>query len=86
LFLNFRTRKQFDNVFNLVIHSFSQAFATIIWKNRYRELVYESFGSPAFNIHVKRGYYGLKAGVSKEIDDNILSVESDQVARVISNA
>lgn len=82
LFLNFRTPKQFDNLFTLVIHSFSQAFATIIWKNRYRELIYESFGSPAFNIHFKRGNYGLKAGVSKEIEDNVLAVESDQVARI----
>ena len=69
LFLNFKTPKQFDNLFTLMIHSFSQAFATVTWKNRYRELVYESFGSPAYVVHFKRGQYGLKAGVSKDFKD-----------------
>jgi hypothetical protein len=69
LFLNFKTPKQFDNLFNLMIRSFSQAFATVTWKNRYRELVYESFGSPAYVVHFKRGQYGLKAGVSKDFKD-----------------
>jgi GAF domain-containing protein len=82
LFLNFRMAKRFDTLFNLMIHSFSQAFATITWKNRYRELVYESFGSPAYVVHFKRGSYGLKAGISKEFDDFFHTKRNERVSDV----
>ena len=77
LFLNFTKPTQFDDLFELMVHSFSQAFATLAWKNRYRKLVYESFGSPAYDVHSKRGFYGLKTGVSREIEDCIRKVEGN---------
>ena len=80
MFLNFKIPKTFDHLFNLMIHSFSQAFATITWKNRYRELVYKSFGSPAYVVHFKRGLYGLKVGVSKEFDGFLLKMGSERVS------
>jgi hypothetical protein len=75
LFLNFTNPTQFDHLLDLMVHSFSQAFATVAWKNRYRKLVYESFGSPAYDVHNKRGAYGLKGEVSQEFENQMLKFE-----------
>ncbi len=81
LFLNFTKPILFDHLFDLMVHSFSQAFATVAWKNRYRKLVYESFGSPAYDIHYKLGAYGLKGKVSQEFENLILKLEGKTVGR-----
>lgn len=81
LFLNFTKPMHFDHLFDLMVHSFSQAFATVAWKNRYRKLVYESFGSPAYDIHYKLGAYGLKGKVSQEFENLIPKLEGKTVVR-----
>jgi GAF domain-containing protein len=81
LFLNFTKPTQFDHLLDLMVHSFSQAFATVAWKNRYRKLVYESFGSPAYDVHNKRGAYGLKGEVSQEFENQMLKFEGKIIDR-----
>lgn len=81
LFLNFTKPTQFDHLLDLMVHSFSQAFATVAWKNRYRKLVYESFGSPAYDVHNKRGAYGLKGEVAQEFENQMLKFEGKVVDR-----
>lgn len=76
LFLNFTESTQFNHLFDLMVRSFSQAFAAVAWKNRYRKLVYESFGSPAYDVHNKLGAYGLKGGVSQKFENQILKLEN----------
>lgn len=67
---------EFDDLFNLTVFSLSRALASIAARNRYRDLVFESFGRPGVAVHNLMNNYGLKYGLSTRFEDLIRTKNS----------
>lgn len=66
LFLNFRQPRRFDGLFKFMVLNFSQTFAMLATRNRYRSILIEGYGRPELGIHNLYSRYGLKIGVVEE--------------------
>ena len=66
MFLNFRQPRKFDGLFKFVVLNFSQTFAMLAVRNRYRAILIEGYGRPELGIHNLFSRYGLKIGVVDE--------------------
>ncbi|MGZ9225526.1 MAG: GAF domain-containing protein [Anaerolineales bacterium] len=66
MFLNFRQTRRFDGLFKFVVLNFSQMFAMLAIRNRYRAILIEGYGRPELGIHNLFSRYGLKIGVVDE--------------------
>lgn len=66
LFLNFRKPRRFDGLFKFMVLNFSQTFAMLAVRNRYRSILIEGYGRPEVGIHNLFSRYGLKIGVVDE--------------------
>lgn len=66
MFLNFREQRRFDGLFKFMVLSFSQTFAMLAIRNRYRNIMFEGYGRPELGIHNLFSRYGLKTGVMEE--------------------
>lgn len=66
MFLNFRQARRFDGLFKFVVLNFSQTFAMLAIRNRYRAILIEGYGRPELGIHNLFSRYGLKIGVVDE--------------------
>jgi putative methionine-R-sulfoxide reductase with GAF domain len=66
MFLNFRQTRRFDGLFKFVVLNFSQTFAMLAIRNRYRAILIEGYGRPELGIHNLFSRYGLKIGVVDE--------------------
>lgn len=66
LFLNFRQARRFDGLFKFMVLNFSQTFAMLAIRNRYRSILVEGYGRPELGIHNLFSRYGLKIGVVEE--------------------
>jgi putative methionine-R-sulfoxide reductase with GAF domain len=66
MFLNFRQPRKFDGLFKFVVLNFSQTFAMLAIRNRYRAILIEGYGRPELGIHNLFSRYGLKIGVVDE--------------------
>ncbi len=66
MFLNFRQARKFDGLFKFMVLNFSQTFAMLAIRNRYRAILIEGYGRPELGIHNLFSRYGLKIGVVDE--------------------
>jgi hypothetical protein len=66
MFMNFREPRKFDGLFKFVVLNFSQTFAMLAIRNRYRSILIEGYGRPELGIHNLFSRYGLKIGVVDE--------------------
>lgn len=66
MFLNFRQARKFDGLFKFMVLNFSQTFAMLATRNRYRSILIEGYGRPELGIHNLFSRYGLKIGVVDE--------------------
>ncbi|MBK9925441.1 MAG: GAF domain-containing protein [Anaerolineales bacterium] len=66
MFLNFRQARKFDGLFKFMVLNFSQTFAMLAIRNRYRAILIEGYGRPELGIHNLFSRYGLKTGVVDE--------------------
>lgn len=66
MFLNFRQVRKFDGLFKFMVLNFSQTFAMLAVRNRYRAILIEGYGRPELGIHNLFSRYGLKIGVVDE--------------------
>lgn len=66
MFLNFRQARRFDGLFKFMVLNFSQTFAMLAIRNRYRAILIEGYGRPELGIHNLFSRYGLKIGVVEE--------------------
>jgi len=66
VFVNYRTYKQFDSLYRLMVLGFSQALTALASKESYREAIFEGFGRPDLGIHNIQARYGFKDGVMQE--------------------
>jgi putative methionine-R-sulfoxide reductase with GAF domain len=66
MFLNFRQPRKFDGLFKFMVLNFSQTFAMLAVRNRYRAILIEGYGRPELGIHNLFSRYGLKIGVVDE--------------------
>jgi GAF domain-containing protein len=66
MFLNYRTPRPFDGLFRFMVLSFSQTFAILASRERYKSILFEGFGRPELGVHNLFSRYGLKTGVREE--------------------
>ena len=66
MFLNYRRERRFDGLFRFMVLSFSQTFAILASRGRFKDVFYEGFGRPELGIHNLLGRYGFKTGVLEE--------------------
>lgn len=66
MFLNFRQARRFDGLFKFMVLNFSQTFAMLAIRNRYRSILIEGYGRPELGLHNLFSRYGLKIGVLEE--------------------
>ena len=82
MFLNFRKSRKFDGLFKFVVLNFSQTFAMLAIRNRYRAILIEGYGRPELGIHNLFSRYGLKIGVvdegAKIFENSCRKVELEQ--------
>lgn len=66
MFLNYRNARRFDGLFRFLVLSFSQTFAILASRSRFKDVVFEGFGRPELGVHNLLGRYGFKSGVVDE--------------------
>lgn len=66
MFLNYRKSRRFDGLFRFLVLSFSQTFAILASRSRFKDVVFEGFGRPELGVHNLLGRYGFKSGVVDE--------------------
>ena len=66
MFLNYRRPRPFDGLFRFMVLSFSQTFAILASRERYKSILFEGFGRPELGVHNLFSRYGLKTGVREE--------------------
>lgn len=66
MFLNYRKARRFDGLFRFLVLSFSQIFAILASRSRFKDVVFEGFGRPELGVHNLLGRYGFKNGVVDE--------------------
>lgn len=66
MFLNYRKPRPFDGLFRFMVLSFSQTFAILASRERYKSILFEGFGRPELGVHNLFSRYGLKTGVREE--------------------
>jgi putative methionine-R-sulfoxide reductase with GAF domain len=66
MFLNYRKPRTFDGLFRFMVLSFSQTFAILASRERYKSILFEGFGRPELGVHNLFSRYGLKKGVREE--------------------
>lgn len=66
MFLNYRKPRSFDGLFRFMVLSFSQTFAILASRERYKSILFEGFGRPELGVHNLFSRYGLKTGVREE--------------------
>lgn len=66
MFLSYRVARRFDGLFRFLVLSFSQTFAILASRGRFKDVVYEGFGRPELGVHNLLGRYGFKSGVLEE--------------------
>lgn len=66
MFLNYRKVRRFDGLFRFMVLSFSQTFAILASRGRFKDVVFEGFGRPELGVHNLLGRYGFKTGVLEE--------------------
>lgn len=66
MFLNYRKPRAFDGLFRFMVLSFSQTFAVLASRERYKSILFEGFGRPELGVHNLFSRYGLKTGVREE--------------------
>jgi GAF domain-containing protein len=88
MFLNYRAPRLFDSLFKFMVISFSQVFAQLAARERYKNISFESFGRPELGMHSLIGRYGLKKGVLDEGEKIIaryqLPPEAEEASREIT--
>ncbi len=66
MFLNYRKPRPFDGLFRFMVLSFSQTFAILASRERYKSILFDGFGRPELGVHNLFSRYGLKIGVREE--------------------
>lgn len=66
LFFNFRSRKEFNDLFIYMVQSLAQALSSVLWRARDQYLIHVGFARPSLDIHQLVALHRLKGSVYQD--------------------